>query len=536
MAGPKSPKLQSYLEHFITESQNPHLGTATALRKAIAEFPDESTLYNYLHVTLTQENKEGEARKLLVDLLERFPNYHFGKLMLARQRLYDNDLAGARRALNNTVDIRAFLPGSEIIHQSIFQAFHRLLGEIELKSGQLEVAKDHLRLLLQLDPESQHTQQLGLNIFQAGALKTIFSRKEAAGQLATVEAKPSGKYLPTLETPVLNHPEMGELMLLPPDSMPERVQQVLLALPRETLVADLCTLLIDSIRRLPYYLDDDSDTVGSQAIHALAYLALLKAEAALPVVFDTLCEGEAYREYWFGDYADLSYTWYLTVVAEHNLDAFQAFARTRNLDWLDKSHVTRAVAQMGQHWPELRPQAIAWFSNLFQYLLDHAADKDLIDATFITFTMSEAVDLRAVELLPLFRELDQKGWIDVQMMGDLTKMEAIISLEPDPFDKEPRPLDLDDFYSDNYLDRREATNRQFDLPFDEGDPVEAYLMSMMMEMLTHQKEADEEAEGYWAPPLPPVETFRRTVPKVGRNESCPCGSGKKYKRCHGKDA
>jgi hypothetical protein len=25
-----------------------------------------------------------------------------------------------------------------------------------------------------------------------------------------------------------------------------------------------------------------------------------------------------------------------------------------------------------------------------------------------------------------------------------------------------------------------------------------------------------------------------TLPKVGRNEPCPCGSGKKYKRCHGK--
>jgi DNA-binding transcriptional MerR regulator len=25
----------------------------------------------------------------------------------------------------------------------------------------------------------------------------------------------------------------------------------------------------------------------------------------------------------------------------------------------------------------------------------------------------------------------------------------------------------------------------------------------------------------------------RQVPKVGRNEPCPCGSGKKYKRCHG---
>jgi preprotein translocase subunit SecA len=24
------------------------------------------------------------------------------------------------------------------------------------------------------------------------------------------------------------------------------------------------------------------------------------------------------------------------------------------------------------------------------------------------------------------------------------------------------------------------------------------------------------------------------VPKVGRNDPCPCGSGKKYKQCHGK--
>ncbi len=32
----------------------------------------------------------------------------------------------------------------------------------------------------------------------------------------------------------------------------------------------------------------------------------------------------------------------------------------------------------------------------------------------------------------------------------------------------------------------------------------------------------------------PVEPFVRSQPKVGRNEPCPCGSGKKYKQCHGK--
>ena len=33
--------------------------------------------------------------------------------------------------------------------------------------------------------------------------------------------------------------------------------------------------------------------------------------------------------------------------------------------------------------------------------------------------------------------------------------------------------------------------------------------------------------------LPPVETVVRSAPKVGRNDPCPCGSGKKYKKCCG---
>ncbi len=36
------------------------------------------------------------------------------------------------------------------------------------------------------------------------------------------------------------------------------------------------------------------------------------------------------------------------------------------------------------------------------------------------------------------------------------------------------------------------------------------------------------------PPAPKPETFKRDGRKVGRNEPCPCGSGKKFKQCHGK--
>jgi len=42
------------------------------------------------------------------------------------------------------------------------------------------------------------------------------------------------------------------------------------------------------------------------------------------------------------------------------------------------------------------------------------------------------------------------------------------------------------------------------------------------------------AAGENASPRQKPETFKRTEKKVGRNEPCPCGSGKKYKHCHGK--
>ena len=35
---------------------------------------------------------------------------------------------------------------------------------------------------------------------------------------------------------------------------------------------------------------------------------------------------------------------------------------------------------------------------------------------------------------------------------------------------------------------------------------------------------------------PPPKTIRKKTPKVGRNDPCPCGSGKKYKKCCGRNA
>jgi len=62
------------------------------------------------------------------------------------------------------------------------------------------------------------------------------------------------------------------------------------------------------------------------------------------------------------------------------------------------------------------------------------------------------------------------------------------------------------------------------------DPVKAHKLALELEAnlpAIHK---------FWVPRRKAaVETVKRDEPKVGRNDECPCGSGKKYKKCHGND-
>ena len=67
---------------------------------------------------------------------------------------------------------------------------------------------------------------------------------------------------------------------------------------------------------------------------------------------------------------------------------------------------------------------------------------------------------------------------------------------------------------------REAPERQFEFKHEE------------FHGLGSPEEAEEAPAGSGAAPA--EQPYRREDRKVGRNEPCPCGSGKKYKHCHGR--
>jgi preprotein translocase subunit SecA len=57
----------------------------------------------------------------------------------------------------------------------------------------------------------------------------------------------------------------------------------------------------------------------------------------------------------------------------------------------------------------------------------------------------------------------------------------------------------------------------------------------LQEAAAHPAISDADFDRAVASMIPPklTEPVRRDVPKVGRNDNCPCGSGKKYKKCCG---
>ena len=67
----------------------------------------------------------------------------------------------------------------------------------------------------------------------------------------------------------------------------------------------------------------------------------------------------------------------------------------------------------------------------------------------------------------------------------------------------------------------------------------AYYTANGRECVHHERSVFERIDGEWRfidgmIQDVPGETIRREAPKVGRNDPCPCGSGKKYKKCCGK--
>ncbi|MDO9155795.1 MAG: SEC-C metal-binding domain-containing protein, partial [Sediminibacterium sp.] len=82
------------------------------------------------------------------------------------------------------------------------------------------------------------------------------------------------------------------------------------------------------------------------------------------------------------------------------------------------------------------------------------------------------------------------------------------------------------------------------IPLAEGDELQEGRQEKtdMSKLSANKDQVDAAGQEYGAnendyyDPTPVKQEPVKVGPKIGRNDPCPCGSGKKFKSCHGKDA
>ena len=238
---------------------------------------------------------------------------------------------------------------------------------------------------------------------------------------------------------------------------------------------------------------DADDPRWFREVHAGLLLIAFREPAALPIFAEIHRDEE--RENlieWFGMELP-AYGPALTPMAIELLDDPSAHTYARISS-------TELLTTVALHHPRERERIL---EALRAYLLPLAEDGTLIiepDARRPAFLWSWAAvalaSLRDTVSQPQVIALYEQGLMDESIIGGLSSYLAC-------FEPDARP-----------------------------PPAASYSLDILETYERLHRRAAEETE--WQAEAEQPQTYVRSQPKVGRNDPCPCGSGRKYKRCCGK--
>ena len=221
-------------------------------------------------------------------------------------------------------------------------------------------------------------------------------------------------------------------------------------------------------------------------IHAWRILAELKAVEAIPALISLLPRIDDTFDDWTGEELPEVFS----KIGPTSLEEIESYARdTRNGD---SSRICsfRVISKIGCVHLEQRARCVEILTGM---LRAHETNDDTINA----FLISSLSDLGALESFDLVRKAYEKNRVDLTIQGDVQEAE-----------------------------------RYFRIARGDEDAIAA-MAAITEERLVRLRELSMMA--YPFEPAKIVERHQRIVagPKVGRNDPCPCGSGKKYKKCCG---
>lgn len=531
-----SPEISDLLAKTYTKVLKKKYRNPNHLLKLIEKYPRVPTFKNYLTVFYQIKGKKEKAWESNRGLIKEHPDYLFGKLNLAEEYIETGRAAEVPKILGEALDLQALYPERKVFHTSEFKSFFNVVAEYLLETDQIEALVSRMEMaeevLGKLGESGRMFDNLRMRVL-AKNMEKAQERMEASRALRGDRKIGRGydQSVQTDEPPVFHHEEIQQLYQYGLE-LDHEILRSILELPRETLVKDLENVLLDSLRRFEFFQNKVEEEGWEEedmsfSLHALFLLTELRATGSLPAILEHLRQGEDFLEFWYSDH--ITETAWHTVyhLGQEQLDLLKSFMCESGIAHAGKGAVTQAVVQMALHQPEREGGILEWYEAILDHFLTHLDDAELIDIDVVAPLLANLADLPSKHLLPKIKRFYDLNLVDEFYVGDYESVEKDI-------------LERKSFEGKKYDGKHTVFNAVFDhytkiTTTWAGYKTEEQRAAQNAKWEKHLREQDSEKK-FRLPPAEPEdggwpETVKRESPKVGRNEPCPCGSGKKYKKC-----
>lgn len=497
-----SPELAKQIEILFFEAQDKkNKKVIGKLNSLIIQYPKSPQLKNYLSVAYGIQGKYDKAMEVNNWILTEHPDYLFAKLNRAYEFFENGEALKVPEILGEAMEIKELYPDRDLFHLVEVTGFYKAAIRYYVAIDNLELAENRLETLKEIAPEHPDTETAETFLFSLRMKKSIELRKAEDEQRITPINSKSLPALTTTIAPHFNHPEIQNLYDFGLRIPQEKLREIL-ALPRTSLIEDLEKILIDAVERYEYFSDMDWDEEKHNfVLHSIFLLKEIKAVESLPKIISFLEYDDEFLEFWIGDHQTDTLWQCFYGLGFNNTEILKQLFLKPGIDTYIKIAASESLCQMALHHPEKRNEILTVYSDVLTTNLEANLEDNLIDSDFLGFTIADAVDCKLNELLPVIKQLFEKGYVSLGINGNFKDVEEEFE-KTSQRDKKRELFTIFELYDDvinSWSGYKEDDNEIF-----EYEDCEKYSYKPIQQAVSN---------------------------KIGRNEPCPCGSEKKYKKC-----
>lgn len=511
-----SEEIEELIQKAYRIAHKPKKDSLPRLLKLVNKYPHVPAFKNYLtsyYMAVGNSEKANQANRWLV---KEHPNYLYGRLNLAGQYIFEEKFEEAEKLLGKALDLQEMYPDREVFHVGEWLSYLNVSCHYLFAIGNLKAAASRINMANEFLPDHPIVQKLMAH------LETAMEY----GSERTPKERPYDPAKQTKTSSTFTHPEIKELYRYGADINHDLLKSIL-ELPKASLIEDLKKVLDDSIYRYEYYFENDFD--DSQCyfpFHALTLLTELKSENSLDIILGYLTHSYEILDFWFDDFYTEIIWMFIYHLGQDQLPKLKQFEFKLNVNQYSKGTISQALAQIALNQPERKNEVSEWFFEVLTYFLHNAENDDLIDTALIGHMVYEYKTCKGEKLKNLIKQLYEQNLVSEDIAGTFEEFEKdsddLRHYNPTPY------VDIFSLYTHivEEWERVIETDENYIASLKEEKRIaEEELEATKMELKALKEKAAELGIDT------STNSSRKDQSKVGRNEPCPCGSGKKYKKC-----